>query len=68
MGLTTALVSLAVLIWQQSKARSRGASKDATHRAARAIADTDWQQRLMHLKDRWNPARLELEKIQISRR
>jgi hypothetical protein len=71
MGLTTALLSLAVLMWQQSQQRSHTASKRSkqmSRRAARAVAETDWQKRLTHLKDRWNPARLELEKIQISRR
>jgi hypothetical protein len=86
MGLGTALLSLAVLVWQQSQQRSHTTSKQMTRqmgkqskqmskqskqmskRAARAVAETDWQKRLMQLKDRWNPARLELEKIQISRR
>jgi Flp pilus assembly protein TadB len=71
MGLTTALLSLALLLWQQSQSRSRSTTKQVSkqsRRAARTLADTDWQKRLKHLKDRWNPARLELEKIQISRR
>jgi hypothetical protein len=32
------------------------------------ISDADLQKRLMHLKQRWDPRRLELEKVSISRR
>jgi hypothetical protein len=95
MGLTTALLSIAVLLWQQTQSRSRSASKDmrsarkemrsaskdmrrrasktarkadsAVSRAAEAVSDVDWQNRLMALRKRWHPARLELEKISISR-
>ena len=31
------------------------------------MLDADWQKRLMSLKERWNPSRLELEKIAISK-
>jgi len=40
----------------------------AARRAAETLSEVDWQGRLMELKDRWNPSRLELEKIQISKR
>jgi len=60
-------------IGQQAQRMGRQADKAARHadktarRASQTISDVDWQQRLMHLKERWNPSRLELEKIQISR-
>jgi hypothetical protein len=66
MGLTTAMLSLLLLVWRQSQTRSRRASKTARH-ATGQLSDVDWQKRLMHLKERWSPSRLELEKIQISR-
>jgi hypothetical protein len=66
MGFTTAMLSLLLLVWRQSQARSRRGSKTARH-ATESLSDVDWQKRLMHLKERWSPSRLELEKIQISR-
>ena len=39
----------------------------AARRAARTMSEYDWQQALMDLKERWNPSRLELEKVSISR-
>lgn len=86
-GLGTALVSLAILLWQQSQSRSRTeemrartrdmgrradkASRQATRlgrRATETVSDIDWQQRLMQLRERWTPGRVELEKISIPRR
>jgi hypothetical protein len=80
-GLGTALLSIAVILWQQSQARSRQAEKSvgrqtkkatkradkALNRAGSAISDVDWQKRLSTLKKRWDANRLELEKISISR-
>jgi hypothetical protein len=40
----------------------------AARRAAQTMSEVDWQRALLDLKERWNPARLELEKYQISRR
>ena len=39
----------------------------AARRAAETLSDVDWQTRLMDLKERWNPSRVELEKFQISK-
>ena len=79
-GLGSALIPIAILIWRASQQRStarqaagraermgREADK-AARRAAHSVNDVDWQKRLQHLKERWNPSRVELEKIQISRR
>jgi hypothetical protein len=81
MGLTTAILSILLLWWQQSRSRARQADKvvsrqahkavrradKAVSRASDAIPDVDWQKRLMKLKDRWTPGRVELEKISLSR-
>jgi len=71
-GLSTVLLSIAVLLWQQSQARSRrdlrSTSRSASRQARQAVSDIDWQRRLMRLKERWTPGRLEREKISISRR
>jgi hypothetical protein len=79
-GIGTALLSVAILLWQQSQSRSRAeqvrgrAQKGAKRanrfgrRAADSIPEVDWQQRLAHLRDFWNPSRIELEKISIPRR
>ena len=80
-GLTTALISILVILYQQAQARSRQADKvvskqtkkavkradKAVGRATDAVSDLDWQKRLSSLKKRWDPSRLELEKISISR-
>jgi hypothetical protein len=105
-GLGTALLSAALLWWQQSQSRSRSASANArtrgeeaqrsarrgmgraskqaeklsrqsdrftrqadkaSRRIGHAISESDWQQRLIQLKERWTPGRLEREKISISR-
>jgi hypothetical protein len=58
---------------QMDKA-SRPADKASRHmtskltRQAQAMSDIDWQQRLMELKERWTPGRVELEKVSISKR
>jgi hypothetical protein len=65
-GLGTVLLGIAALAWQQSQARSR--SQTRTHTAADTIKELDWQQRLMELKERWTPARIDLERISIPRR
>jgi hypothetical protein len=59
MGLTTAAVSIMLILWQQAQARSR--------RAEKVVSDVDWQKRLQNLKQRWTPLRVELEKTSISR-
>jgi hypothetical protein len=80
-GLTTALLSIAIILWQQAQARSRQADKTVSRqskkagkraekvvgRAAEAMSEVDWQKHLKTLKKRWDPSRLELEKISISR-
>jgi hypothetical protein len=66
MGVTTAMLSLLLLMWRQSQERSRRATKKA-RRASASVSDVDWQKRLMKLKERWSPRRLELEKVSISR-
>jgi hypothetical protein len=75
-GLGTALLSLAIVLWQQSQSRSRSAelnerSKAVARRgrkAAESVSDIDWQQRLMQLKELWDARRLELERISIPKR
>ncbi len=79
-GLSTALLSVLVLLWQQSRSRSKAAAARAradktgrrTGKAARQaiqmISETDWQERLARLKARWDARRLELEKRSITRR
>jgi hypothetical protein len=66
MGLTTAMLSLLLVLWRQSQMRSKTATKKA-RRATESLSDVDWQKRLMKLKNYWSPGRLELEKFQISR-
>jgi len=82
MGLTTAILSILLVWWQQSQSRARDADKivsrqgkkaarradKAMARASDAMSDADWQKRLTSLKKRWSPGRLELERISISRR
>jgi hypothetical protein len=61
MGLLAAAASTGVVAWRQAQ-RQR-----AVKRASAAISEVEWQRRLNALKERWNPGRLELEKISISR-
>jgi len=70
-GLTTALLSIAIILYQQAQARSQKTAKradKAVGRATDAVSELDLQKRLSSLKKRWDPSRLELEKISISRR
>ncbi len=81
-GLTTALLSILAILWQQAQSRSQQREqavsrhgKKAAKRAGRAVdkateavSDVDWQKRLTTLKKRWDPSRLELEKVSVSRR
>ncbi|GAC1319274.1 MAG: hypothetical protein NVSMB2_14490 [Chloroflexota bacterium] len=80
-GLGTALVSILLLVWRQSRdrredprnvarkqaARVRGKAHRASTTAGDILSDTDWQKRLTKLKERWSPSRVELEKVSISR-
>jgi hypothetical protein len=80
LGLGTALLSVAVLLWQQSQARSRadeakaraqkasGKASKKGRQALETVSDMDWQQRLMQLRDFWNANRIEMEKVSIPRR
>jgi len=82
-GVGTALLSLAIVLWQQSQARQRDdirhqarskadkASRQANkagRRAAESLSEFDWQDRLTQLRDLWNPSRVELEKVSIPKR
>jgi len=40
----------------------------AARRAAQSMTEVDWQTALAQLKERWNPSRIELEKVQISKK
>jgi hypothetical protein len=40
----------------------------AARQAAQTVAELDWQQRLLALKERWQPSRVELEKTRITHR
>jgi hypothetical protein len=69
-GLGTALLSLALIVWQQSQTRARAdQTSQQAHktgkRATESVSDADWMERLQGLRDLWNPARVELEKISI---
>ena len=66
-GLGTALISLAVLWWQQSQARSRAQEMRRRRLAAQTLSRMDWQERLMRLKALWSARRVELEKISLTR-
>jgi hypothetical protein len=61
MGVLAAMLSTGVMVGRQVQ-RQR-----ALKRASQAVSDADWQKRLNALKERWNPGRVELEKISISR-
>jgi hypothetical protein len=72
LGLSAALASSLIVMWQQSRARhtdkaARKANRTARH-AAEAVSDVDWYQQLAQLKQRWSPKRVELEKTWISHR
>jgi len=59
LGVAATLASLGVVMWQKRRKESR--------KQVAAVADADWQHRLMALKERWSPRRLEMEKFSISR-
>jgi len=65
MGLLATLVSAAFVVWRQMRAQQL---ERAFERAGHRVSEADWQHRLVKLKQRWHPGRLELEKISISRR
>ena len=74
-GLAAALLSAALVVWQQAQSRSQTADKvvtrqatQAARRANEAVADVQWHKRLLNLKARWTPGRLEREKFTISHR
>lgn len=77
-GVGTGLLTLALLLWQrsqsshtdvQSRSRdARGRAEKMRRRAAQTVSDTDWQNRLQQLKDRWTPGRIALERKSIPRR
>jgi hypothetical protein len=73
-GLAAALLSAAIVVWQQAQSRSQTADKVVTRQAAKkarravdAASEVQWHKRLANLKERWTPTRQELEKITISR-
>jgi hypothetical protein len=74
MGLTAAVLPTVFVLWRKAQSNSRSVGKvgrrraeGAARRAGEVVSDVDWQKRLMALKERWSPSRLELEKISISR-
>jgi hypothetical protein len=60
-ALAATLLSIAVVVARQILAQQSRKSPVET------MADVDWQHRLLALKDRWSPRRVELEKFSISR-
>jgi len=80
-GLSAALASSLIVLWQQAQARREDVVDEASHQTARAarradkaarhaadvVSDADLQKQLAQLKKRWSPRRVELEKISISR-
>ncbi len=58
-GAAASLLPIGLVLWRMMQSRER--------RPIERVTDTDWQHRLMSLKDRWSARRLELEKISISR-
>jgi hypothetical protein len=64
MGLVAALASTALVLWRRMRAQ-KVANK--AKRVREAVPEADWQKRLLKLKERWTPGRLELEKISISK-
>jgi hypothetical protein len=72
-GLGTAMLPLALLVWQRSQSHSRTEeasrqTQKAGKRAAEKISDSDWMARLQQLKDDWTARRVEIEKVKITRR
>jgi hypothetical protein len=63
-GVLAALASTAVVVFRRLLAQR---PKQAVRHTAATISEADWQKRLIRLKERWTPHRLELEKVSISR-
>jgi hypothetical protein len=64
-GSLAALVPLGLVVWRRMSTARR---YDGTlQRVAEPITETDWQHRLLALRERWTPRRLELEKFSITR-
>jgi hypothetical protein len=60
-GLLASLLSIGVVLWRQAQERQ------AERLRVEALTDADWQHRLLKLRERWTPRRVELEKFSISR-
>jgi len=60
MGMLAAAASAGLVLMQQIQ-------KQRPQRLVETVSDADLQKRLTHLKKRWDPRRLELEKVSISR-
>lgn len=58
-GAAATLLPITLLLWRMLQSRER--------RPIDTVTDADWQKRLLSLKERWSPKRLELEKVSISR-
>ncbi|MBV9547215.1 MAG: hypothetical protein JOY61_22830 [Chloroflexi bacterium] len=63
-GLVAALASTALVLWRRMRSDKR---QKQAKQARETISEADWQKRLLKLKERWTPGRLELEKISISK-
>ena len=64
-GSLAALVPLGLVVWRRMSTARR---YDGTlQRVAEPITETDWQHRLLALRERWTPRRLELERFSITR-
>lgn len=59
-GAAATLVPIGLVVWRQLTARQ-------SRSRIQAVTDADWQRRLIALKDRWHPRRVEMEKFSISR-
>ena len=59
-GLAATLVSVCLVVLRQALLRQ-------PRSRAQHVTEADWQQRLIALKERWSPRRLEMKKFSISR-
>ena len=66
LGVLAALASTALVLVRRLQGQGKRPTQAAKH-TAQTISDADWQKRLIRLKERWTPHRLELEKVSISR-
>jgi len=64
-GLLAALLSTALVMWRQTRAQS-SSTRRKVQKPIENMSDADWQKRLIALKQRWSPRRVELEKVSIS--